>query len=125
MFEWILENSVMAGLLAVVVAVVARLNRTRPALCHLLWLMVLVVMLMPRLPLPDMPGPDLRQGIQRLLWSSVASSRTGPIALDDLDADEPAIAGPSLEMASLWKLPLIFVCCCWWYSFSEYCCRLV
>lgn len=40
--EWLLQNALMAGLLALVVAIVCRLLRPRPAVQHALWLLVLI-----------------------------------------------------------------------------------
>lgn len=47
MLLWLLQNTVLAALLAVGVAVVCRLTRPNPAVRHALWLVVLVRLLMP------------------------------------------------------------------------------
>src|SRR5258706_15937014 len=65
MLLWLLQNPVLAGLLAVGVAVVCRVARPNPAVRHALWLLVLVRLLMPpglhwpwSLPDPlDRPAP--------------------------------------------------------------------
>jgi len=56
----LLENSVFAGALAVVVAIVCHFQRARPAFCHLLWLLVLAVLVMPPTPLTANLGGGLR-----------------------------------------------------------------
>jgi beta-lactamase regulating signal transducer with metallopeptidase domain/Flp pilus assembly protein TadD len=67
----LIENTVMAGGLAVVVAVVCRFNRARPALCHMLWLLVFAVLVMPPLPIG---GAGLRSSVSSLLSPSVEST---------------------------------------------------
>ncbi len=47
---WITENTLVALALAVVVAIVCRFSRQRPALCHALWVLVLIRLLAPPLP---------------------------------------------------------------------------
>ena len=44
MLAWILENSIVAVVFAVAALLVCRLNKSRPAVCHLLWLTALVVL---------------------------------------------------------------------------------
>ncbi len=64
MLGWIIENTVMASGLALLVGLVCRFNRTRPAFCHLMWLLVFVVLVIPPIPLgPLGAGLNLRQGI--------------------------------------------------------------
>src|SRR5947209_10598714 len=47
MLLWLLQNTVLAALLAVGVAVFCRLARPNPAVRHILWLVVLARLLMP------------------------------------------------------------------------------
>ena len=74
MIEWILGNTVVAAFFAGLVLVVERFTRSRPALCHLLWLLALAVLLMPRLPLPASPVDGLRRhivyGLDGALWAA-------------------------------------------------------
>jgi len=64
MLGWIIENTVLASGLAVVVGLVCRFNRTRPAFCHLLWLLVFGVLVLPPLPLGPLGASlNLRQEI--------------------------------------------------------------
>src|SRR5260370_40342433 len=47
MFAWLVQNTLLAALLALGVAVFCRLSRCRPAVRHILWLLVLARLLMP------------------------------------------------------------------------------
>ena len=47
MLAWLVQNTVLAALLAVGVALFCRVSRCRPAVRHVLWLIVLVRLLMP------------------------------------------------------------------------------
>jgi beta-lactamase regulating signal transducer with metallopeptidase domain len=47
MIDWLLESTIIVALLAVVITVVCRLGRCSPAVCHALWLVVLVKLLLP------------------------------------------------------------------------------
>ena len=47
MIPWLLQNTVLAALLAVGVALFCRLARPNPAVRHSLWLIVLLRLLMP------------------------------------------------------------------------------
>ena len=73
----LLENTVMAGGLAAVVAVVCRFNRARPALCHMLWLLVFAVLVMPPLP---MGGAGLRSSVSSLLSPPVEPTNPTDVA---------------------------------------------
>ncbi len=86
MLAWILGNTAMAAGLALVIALVCRLYRSRPAFCHLLWLLALAALVMPPLPLGAYrPGQPLRQGITR--W---VGSEAGDREAADTRASEPA-----------------------------------
>lgn len=60
MGAWLLENSLLTALVMLAVFGLCRLNRRRPALCHLLWLLAFASLVMPPLPLPSAPGSLLR-----------------------------------------------------------------
>src|SRR5262245_34750357 len=47
MFVWLLQNTILAGLLAIGVALLCRFRRIGPALRHALWLLVLVRLVLP------------------------------------------------------------------------------
>src|SRR6516225_6383558 len=47
MLAWLVQNTVLAALLAVGVALFCRVSRCRPAVRHVLWLIVLARLLMP------------------------------------------------------------------------------
>src|SRR5260370_21398842 len=47
MFAWLVQNTLLAALLALGVALFCRLSRCRPAVRHILWLLVLARLLMP------------------------------------------------------------------------------
>lgn len=68
MFAWALGNTLMAGLLAVVLVGLERVLRSRPALLHLLWVLVLGVLLMPAIPGVDTPGNALRRSARAWVW---------------------------------------------------------
>ena len=67
MIEWVLGNTLVAGLFALVVLALGRFNRSRPAFMHLLWGLALAVLLAPRLPFMETPGALLRAGIGDLV----------------------------------------------------------
>ena len=50
MSGWIIENTLVAGVLAMVVATACRGLRKHPALCHLLWLLVMIRLALPPIP---------------------------------------------------------------------------
>ena len=55
MTAWLLENALVAAALCVPVAVACRLLRRRPAVCHLLWLLVMLRLVAPPTPLSALP----------------------------------------------------------------------
>src|SRR5262249_11302851 len=57
MLWWLAQNAVLAGLLAVGVAVACRVGRFRPAVRHALWLVVLIKLLTP--PFLTYPGVEV------------------------------------------------------------------
>lgn len=72
MFTWILGNTLVAGVVALLIALFAPVHRSRPALAHLLWVLALVVLLMPKLPLFDTPGNGLRRELRDLFLTAEA-----------------------------------------------------
>lgn len=90
MLSWLLWNTVVASALALVVWAIARRNAARPALCHLLWLLVFVALVAPPLPLSSAPGALLRDGLAS--WVALPDSSSSPTS-------------PGAERAS-WEPPL-------------------
>src|SRR5713101_1637670 len=76
MLLWLLQNTVLAALLAVGVAVVCRVARPNPAVRHILWLVVLVRLLMPPgLHWPwTLPDPFNRRDASSAIAPSVAEA---------------------------------------------------
>jgi beta-lactamase regulating signal transducer with metallopeptidase domain len=75
MLVFLVENTVAAAALGLVVAAVCRFNRSRPALCHFLWLLVLVRLVMPPIPGLTLPTAALRDRawqIAETTWARVA-----------------------------------------------------
>jgi beta-lactamase regulating signal transducer with metallopeptidase domain len=66
MWWWLVQNALLAGLLAAVVALVCRVGRFRPAVQHALWLLVLLKLLTP--PQLVWPGAMLPLGPQTAVW---------------------------------------------------------
>ncbi|MFG0328459.1 MAG: TPR end-of-group domain-containing protein [Phycisphaerales bacterium] len=64
MLTWAIENTVMAALLAIVVAGACRVFRDRPAVCHLLWLLVLVRLVAPPISTPHWPPTAVRDAAE-------------------------------------------------------------
>ena len=88
----LLENTAMAGGLAGIVALVCRFQRARPALCHLLWLLVFTVLVMPPTPLTANLGGGVRDSVSGYFSPTPDSSLPAYVA--------PAWGGTSL--ASSW-----------------------
>jgi beta-lactamase regulating signal transducer with metallopeptidase domain/Flp pilus assembly protein TadD len=104
MFTWMLENSLVTLALAAVVAPVCYLLRSRPAACHLLWLVLLVRLVLP--PLPIEPPQALQGFVDRAtvgITDLVSGASAGP-AHDVLgegevvpDLIKPTGAGAALD----------------------------
>lgn len=77
LLAWLFGNALVALPLALLAAIAGRLLRSRPALVHPLWLLVLAALLMPPLPLPSCATAGLRQAARG--WISPASA---PIAAE-------------------------------------------
>ena len=67
MLNWIAENTVVTLALAGVALALCRLLRARPAVCHMIWVLVLLRLVAPPLPLPQL-GPEklIRHGVAQL-----------------------------------------------------------
>lgn len=113
MLWWLAQNAVLAGALAVVVALACRLGRFRPAVQHALWLVVLLKLLTPPqltwpgpvLPLGGSPGPaaqptagaeadDEQARSLAVLWDLAVADAGEPTALDAAAAPLVIEAGP-------------------------------
>ena len=57
MWNWVFENSIVVGVLALVAMLACHWLKNRPAWCHLIWLALLVLLVAPPLPLPRF-GPE-------------------------------------------------------------------
>src|SRR5437879_4160554 len=88
MLWWLVQNTVVAAILAGLVALVSGVARPRPAVCHALWLVVLMKLMAP--PLIDWPWTAWDVGQPVLQW--LATDRL-PIAQNDL-SDEPIVPTP-------------------------------
>ena len=96
MLTWAIENTVVAGLLALVAIGVCYLLRSRPALCHLVWVLVLVRLVIPPLPTPGWPPEQLRNQV------SDAAVALG-IAEQDSLMPPPSVAAPSKASIEVWR----------------------
>ncbi len=84
MWNWALENTVVCIVLAVGVAAVCSRIRSRPAVCHFLWLIVLARLVSPPLHVPSWPPDGVRD---RIDFAAASIARwLGPV--------EPAKAPP-------------------------------
>jgi len=102
MLTWAIENTVVAGLLALVAIGACYLLRSRPALCHLVWVLVMVRLVIPPLPTPGWPPEQLRNHV------SEAAIALG-IAEQDSLKPPPSVAAPSKASIEVWRggpLPL-------------------
>ena len=79
MFEWMIENTLIAAGLALVVLLVERRASARPAVLHVLWVACLCVLVMPRLPLSGLPGQALRAELTELLWARDGGRADAPL----------------------------------------------
>jgi len=95
MFEWVLGNTLVAALFALVAASVSRLQSTRPALSHLLWMMSLAALMMPRIPGLDTPGNALRRRAQALVVPAGVPdvTHTASMLAPDLGLPDPNSVG--------------------------------
>src|SRR5437879_10929151 len=95
MLWWLAENSVVAAVLAGMVALLCRLGQFRPAVRHALWLVVLARFVTP--PLLDWPWelPSLsgvlhsEPGVFSEVVDNSESSVTAEVEIDDVGVAEP------------------------------------
>src|SRR5262249_14178144 len=99
MWSWILENTLVSSALAVVVAISCRSLRARPAVCHFLWLLVLVRLVCPPLHVSAWPPEGVRRfatalGADVAAWVSprVEPTKSEPATRADDDDDRLAEA---------------------------------
>jgi len=90
MLAWFLENTLVALVLALFVAVSVPFLFRRPAMAHLLWLATLVVLLMPRLPWVSTPGSALRSELRAWLHVGGSGELAKPAPAPEPAAPEPA-----------------------------------
>jgi beta-lactamase regulating signal transducer with metallopeptidase domain len=88
---WLLDNTVIAAVLALIVALVCRVRRVPPVVRHALWLVVLIKLIAP----PLFPGPIKIPVQWRLLSERLAATggeradrRSGILPLQTSSADE-------------------------------------
>src|SRR6516225_768477 len=61
MLWWLAQNTLLAAALAVLVTIACRVGRFRPAVCHALWLLVLLKLVAP--PLWPCPWPTTNETV--------------------------------------------------------------
>ena len=66
MSTWLLENLLVVGLLAAAVSLLCRLGRFRPAVCHALWVLLLVKLLTPPVATRGMPPEPVADALHFL-----------------------------------------------------------
>jgi beta-lactamase regulating signal transducer with metallopeptidase domain/predicted Zn-dependent protease len=99
MLSWVLYNTVIAAGLCGLVALLCRFNSVRPALCHLLWLLVLAALVAPPVPMEHLPGAALREELGAWIALPAAAERGVPAMPDALAPG--ALALPAeVDMAS-------------------------
>lgn len=101
MLAWFLENTLVAGVLALLVALATRCLSPRPATAHLLWVAALCALLMPSLPWITTPGAELRLALRGWLAVSTAPEVASvpalpvPEALDPLGVADAPLSEPA------------------------------
>ena len=117
MIDWILENTLVVSVLALGLSAVARWMKQRPALLHVLWLVLLARLVTPPIPtlseLPrELPGHGLAAAAERTgraLFSLVPDAGAAPAAEGPAEgtgvepraeADRPALARGSTRRAT-------------------------
>ena len=76
MTAWLAQHLIITVLLTIVVAVLCRLLRLRPAVCHALWLLVLLKLLTPPVVAWPWTIAQLVDGLQHLSAERSASVQT-------------------------------------------------
>jgi len=67
MLQWILENTMMALVMAVGVCLACRVFRAKPAVCHFLWALVLARLVMPPVSIAHWPPAPMRSQVATLV----------------------------------------------------------
>src|SRR5262249_41576394 len=89
MLWWLVQNAVLAALLAGIVALICRLTRLRPAVRHALWLLVLIKLVTP--PLVHWPWPpSVWRHFQPEPYPTPASFRDADLPAREL-TDSPSV----------------------------------
>lgn len=88
---WLIQNTLTAALLAAVVVLICRWRAAQPALRHALWLVVLVKLIAPPLPVWSFAWPGSLNGWWR---SETLAQQSQP--MDDINAAEPEQSAPSM-----------------------------
>ena len=116
MIGWLAQNTVVAALLAVVVAVVVRAAKPSPAVRHLLWLLVIVklvvppVVCWPGVAAPAAPGaaPTMEEAqempeepVERGSVAWLLPEGSAPEPGSELEAEEPPVPGAGLAAAAV------------------------
>ena len=73
MIDWILGNGLLTLCVMGVVSALCLVNRRRPALCHFLWVLAFVSLVLPPIPLASAPGTFLRSELVGW-WSSESAA---------------------------------------------------
>lgn len=99
MFAWILGNSLVTALLLIVVWAVCRRNATRPAFCHLLWVLAFLSLALPPVPVRFSPGTWLRTEVSSWLPAS-AAQETGVVVESAPPVDVAALLSETAQVAA-------------------------
>jgi len=106
MFSWLLWNTLLALPLAALALIARRWARSRPAVEHVLWVLVLL-----RLVLPPFPGglfePGLESGLDSALPQVIPSGE--PELVNELLAEVTRTFGPSWSIWALRGLTVAFL----------------
>ena len=106
MLQWLIGNSLLTGVVMLVVYALCRVNRKRPALCHLLWVLAFASLIMPPVPIQMAPGTQLRERLNQ--WWQTQGEPTSTVVLSalptfrgDLDGKPGAVDSTALSTAQL------------------------
>jgi len=105
MIEWLVENTIVASAIAVCVTLICLRLKHQPALCHMLWVLVLIRLLAP--PLPFLPSP-LSDHVGPLVASTADRLQPDPIIKHTsealLEADYLVYSGTEVDLDGFSKL---------------------
>ena len=77
MGTWVLENSLLTAFVMLVVFILCRSYRQRPALCHFLWVLAFLSLVMPPIPVASAPGTLLRSELTA--WLQTGTPEVAPV----------------------------------------------